>query len=135
MPTPFAVRVLLALAFGALGGSFGGSGLNSATAQERKPEWPSSEFHGKIDGNGNPIPCRCLFQGQSYRLGESVCMNTYKGRMMAECDLAQNNTSWVPTDKPCTISRHNEGRSQSAAVRPLQLLPASHPLGATSINP
>jgi hypothetical protein len=71
-------------------------------AEPRKPEWPSSEFHGKLDGNGNPIPCRCLFRGQSFRLGQSVCMNTYKGQMIAECDLAQNTTTWVPTGVPCT---------------------------------
>jgi hypothetical protein len=79
-----------------------------AAAEEpgpRRPNWPSSEYHGKIDGNGNPIPCRCLFRGQSYKLGTTVCMNTHKGTVMAECDLVQNNTSWVPTNEPCTISQ------------------------------
>jgi hypothetical protein len=78
-----------------------------ASAQDtapRRPNWPSSEYHGKIDGNGNPIPCRCLFRGQSHKLGTTVCMNTHKGTVLAECDLVQNNTSWVPTDEPCTIS-------------------------------
>jgi hypothetical protein len=73
--------------------------------EPRRPNWPSSEYHGKIDGNGNPIPCRCLFRGQSHKLGTTVCMNTHKGTVIAECDLVQNNTSWVPTDEPCTISQ------------------------------
>jgi hypothetical protein len=74
-------------------------------AAPRRPNWPSSEYHGKIDGNGNPIPCRCLYRGQSFQLGATVCMNTHKGTVMAECDLVQNNTSWVPTEESCTISR------------------------------
>jgi hypothetical protein len=71
----------------------------------RQPNWPSSEYHGKIDGNGNPIPCRCLYRGQSHKLGTTVCMNTHKGTVLAACDLVQNNTSWVPTDEPCTLSQ------------------------------
>jgi hypothetical protein len=94
-----------------------------AAAEEptpRRPNWPSSEYHGKLDGNGNPIPCRCLFRGQSFKLGTTVCMNTHKGTVMAECDLVQNNTSWVPTDEPCTISqaplRSPEPRQARAAL-------------------
>ena len=81
--------------------------LSAARAEDaapRRPNWPSSEYHGKIDGNGNAIPCRCLFRGQSFKLGTTVCMSTHKGTVLAECDLVQNNTSWVPTDEPCTIS-------------------------------
>ena len=67
-------------------------------------QWQTSPFHGVIGGDGKVIPCRCLFRGTSYRLGEKVCMNTPQGTVMTECDLQQNNTSWVPTSEPCTIS-------------------------------
>jgi hypothetical protein len=77
----------------------------AALADEpRRPNWPSSEFHRKLDGNGSVIPCRCLFRDRSHPLGTTVCMNTHKGTVLTICDLVQNNTSWVPTDEPCTIS-------------------------------
>jgi hypothetical protein len=69
------------------------------------PAWPTSPFHGVIDGSGKRIPCRCRFRGEAYRLGDTVCMNTHLGVQLARCDLALNNTSWVPTGVPCTISR------------------------------
>lgn len=84
-----------------------------ATAQEAKgpgpapvpePAWKSSPFHGVIGGDGNVIPCRCIYRGHAYRLGERVCMNTHLGTVMTECDLQLNNTSWVPTGEACTIS-------------------------------
>ncbi len=69
-----------------------------------EPQWKTSPFHGVIGGNGNVIPCRCLFRGNAYKLGDKVCMNTHMGTVMAECDLQQNNTSWVPTAEVCTTS-------------------------------
>jgi hypothetical protein len=69
------------------------------------PAWPSSPFHGVIDGaTGLPIPCLCRYQGIAYRLGDTVCMNTHLGRQLTRCDLFLNNTSWVPTGAPCTTS-------------------------------
>jgi hypothetical protein len=67
--------------------------------------WRSSPFHGVTDGFGQTIPCRCRFGGREYRLGEIVCMNTHVGTVMTRCDLIDNNTSWIPTSEPCTISR------------------------------
>lgn len=70
------------------------------------PAWPSSPFHGVISGaTGEPIPCRCRFKGNAYRLGDTVCMATHLGVQLARCDLFLNNTSWVPTGVPCTMSR------------------------------
>lgn len=66
--------------------------------------WKSSPFHGVIGGDGNVIPCRCLFRGTAYKLGERVCMNTHLGTVITECDLQLNNTSWIPTKEPCTTS-------------------------------
>jgi hypothetical protein len=70
------------------------------------PAWPTSPFHGVISGaTGAPIPCRCRFRDSDYRLGETVCMNTYLGVQLARCDLFLNNTSWIPIGVPCTLSR------------------------------
>jgi len=72
------------------------------------PAWPTSPFHGAISGaTGEAIPCRCRFQGTAYRLGDTVCMNTPLGVQFARCDLILNNTSWIPTGTPCTMSRLN----------------------------
>jgi hypothetical protein len=70
------------------------------------PAWPTSPFHGVISGaTGEAIPCRCRFQGTAYRLGDRVCMTTPLGVQFARCDLFLNNTSWIPTGQPCTMSR------------------------------
>jgi hypothetical protein len=64
-----------------------------------------------IDGwTGLPIPCRCRFQGETYRLGDLVCMSTYQGVVMTRCELFLNNTSWQPTKQPCTISEAKQSR-------------------------
>lgn len=85
-----------------------------AEAEEaRSPPWPSADrpayqlspYRGVTDGNGQVIPCRCRFQERDFRLGEEVCMSTHLGTVLARCDLLLNNTSWVPTEVPCTISR------------------------------
>ncbi len=80
-----------------------------------KPNYPGSPYHGAIDGNGNPIPCRCRFQGRDFRLGEIVCMSTHVGTVLTRCDLADNNTSWIPSDTPCVISRGRGGSMDIAA--------------------
>jgi hypothetical protein len=70
------------------------------------PAWPTSPFRGVTSGaTGDPIPCRCRFKGNAYRLGDTVCMTTHLGVQLARCDLFLNNTSWVPTGVPCTMSR------------------------------
>jgi hypothetical protein len=77
---------------------------SGAVAEDYRPNWPTSPHHGTIDGNGRRIPCQCLFRGQSHPLGTTVCMTTHKGTVLTVCDLVQNNSSWVPTDEPCTVS-------------------------------
>lgn len=67
--------------------------------------WKSSPFHGAIDGSGKTIPCLCRFKGENFRLGAAVCMSTHVGTVIAKCDLLYNNTTWVPTSEPCTVSR------------------------------
>lgn len=41
--------------------------------------------------------CRCLAQGERFRLGERVCL---RGRI-AVCERVLNNTSWRVTQEPC----------------------------------
>jgi hypothetical protein len=53
---------------------------------------------------GAPIPCRCVFRGQDFKVGQSVCMNTHVGTVITRCELHLNNTSWTPTDTPCLTS-------------------------------
>ena len=73
-----------------------------------QPAYPSSPYRGVVDGSGRTIPCLCRFQGQKYLLGETVCMSTPVGVVLARCDLMLNNTSWVPTHTPCTLSQADQ---------------------------
>ena len=71
--------------------------------------WRTSPFHGVPNAaTGLPIPCRCRYQGRDVTLGTQVCMNMPNGTVMARCDLAQNNTTWVPTDVPCNLNSRNQ---------------------------
>lgn len=74
------------------------------SADDRLAPWKSSPFHRARDGNGQPIPCRCLLNGQLVPLGTTVCMTTHVGVQMARCDLSQNVTTWMPTGAPCEVS-------------------------------
>lgn len=82
---------------------------STAFAQPEEPASPAPDPRVTpsqiIDGwTGLPIPCRCRYRGQTYRLGDVVCMNTHLGTVLTRCELFLNNTSWMPTRKPCTIS-------------------------------
>ncbi|MEQ1650302.1 MAG: hypothetical protein ABL898_17110 [Hyphomicrobiaceae bacterium] len=67
--------------------------------------WKTSPFHGVPNAaTGQNIPCVCRFKDRDFRLGQRVCMNTYKGVMVAVCDLHLNNTTWEPTGEPCEMS-------------------------------
>ena len=79
-------------------------GARPGPAQVSEEAWKTSPFHGVIDGNGRIIPCLCVYRGKKFRLGETVCMATHLGTVMTRCDLLLNNTSWVPTNEPCTLS-------------------------------
>ena len=84
------------------------SGAARADNPSQAPEaWRTSPFHGAISGaTGEAIPCLCLFRGRSFKLGERVCMQTPRGIVLTRCDMLLNNTTWVPTDEPCTNSQH-----------------------------
>jgi hypothetical protein len=96
------IAIALTLALG--GAHAQNTTVTPGQALPAEPQWKSSPFHGVMGGDGKVIPCRCLFQGNAYKLGEKVCMNTPNGTVLTECDLQQNNTSWVPTNDVCTIS-------------------------------
>jgi len=98
------------------GGAVEQSGTSSATSGPA-PAWPTSPFHGVISGaTGEAIPCRCRFRGTAYRLGDTVCMTTPLGVQFARCDLFLNNTSWIPTGEPCTMSRLDVVPAQADAT-------------------
>jgi hypothetical protein len=79
---------------------------SSAPSTAPGEAFKTSPFHRVInEATGKPIPCICRFQNRDFRVGEAVCMNTHLGVMIARCDLHLNNTSWVPTNEPCTVSR------------------------------
>ena len=102
LPAAFAAAVALALLAPVGAVEQPGSGPATGTPP---PAWPTSPFHGVISGaTGEPIPCRCRFQGTAYRLGDTVCMSTHLGVQLARCDLFMNNTSWIPIGVPCTMS-------------------------------
>jgi hypothetical protein len=78
--------------------------------------WKSSPFHGvQNEATGKPIPCVCRYKGQDFKLGASVCMNTYQGTVIARCDLNLNNTTWAPTDEPCVVSMSRPGNPTVAS--------------------
>lgn len=78
----------------------------AAEPQSSVEAWRSSPFHGAISGaTGTAIPCLCRFSGRSFKLGERVCMQTPNGVLIVRCDMHLNNTTWVPTEESCVISR------------------------------
>lgn len=102
----------MAIAFAALliGVTSTPAGAEDVPRSEPAPNYPTSPYHGMLDGDGRVIPCRCRFGGRDYRLGEAVCMSTHIGTVLARCDLNLNNTSWIPTTTPCELSRWSTQR-------------------------
>ena len=81
---------------------------------QQQEVWRTSPFHGVVSGaTGLPIPCLCRYRGRQFQVGERVCMQTQNGIVITRCDLFLNNTTWVPTDEACTISRAPTGLPQS----------------------
>ena len=72
------------------------------------PAWLNSPFRDTVDGvTGMPIPHLWRSGGSTFKLGDTVCMNTHLGVQLVCCDLLLNNTSWVPIGVPCHL---NSGR-------------------------
>ena len=73
--------------------------------------------------------CRCRFFGQYYGLGDTVCMRTSKGMVVARCTLNQNVTSWQPTKRGCLpVSGLSPDRRipDNAVPRRTNLVPARY---------
>ena len=86
------------------------SRLAWADPPQPPPPDPRITSRHVIDGwTGLPIPCRCLYQGKDFKLGDTVCMATHVGVVMTRCELFLNNTAWMPTSAPCTIARSPGG--------------------------
>ncbi|WP_460448914.1 hypothetical protein [Alsobacter sp. SYSU BS001988] len=72
------------------------AGGASALAEGRFAPW----------GPDPPLPpCTCRAQGQTYQMGETICLRTVEGSRLARCVMVLNNTSWEPTATPCPQAR------------------------------
>ncbi len=101
--TGTAPRIALLLAVLSTAGQLSTSGHAETPAPGEA--WRSSPFHGVPNAaTGRNIPCVCVFRGKEYRLGDAVCMTTHVGTVVTRCDLNLNNTTWAPTNEPCTVS-------------------------------
>jgi hypothetical protein len=110
-----AIWVLLASGLGVSLALFNANA--SAEPIQTGPREPNLMPGQVIDGwTGLPIPCLCRFQGETYRLGDVVCMSTHLGVVMTRCELFMNNTSWMPTREPCTLS---EAKRRQLAGMPM----------------
>lgn len=85
--------------------------LSGAIADDAKPApkpgeaYKTSPFHRVPNAaTGQFIPCTCKFRGRDFRVGERVCMSTYKGTVITVCDLELNNSTWIPTEETCEVS-------------------------------
>jgi hypothetical protein len=112
LPAATAVAAVTMLAIGLQGARADPPATQSGPAPTEN--WRTSPWHGMMNGYGQVIPCRCRYRGQEYRLGEIVCMQTHMGTVLTRCDLFMNNTSWIPTTDPCTVSRAPEAQSIAA---------------------
>ncbi len=55
-------------------------------------------------GTAMAAECSCRYFGQSYKLGETVCLRGPNGLRLARCAMNLNNTSWQPLDRQCPLS-------------------------------
>lgn len=67
--------------------------------------------------------CTCRAFGVDHELGATVCLRLGGRNVVARCEMALNNTSWVPKDVPCPTARL--GRPMTVAG--LSPLPPAHP--------
>lgn len=50
------------------------------------------------------IKCACRANGQSYELGQRVCLSTPAGYRVAECRMSQNVTTWALQSEACDVT-------------------------------
>jgi hypothetical protein len=56
--------------------------------------------------------CRCVYDGGEVTQGQTACIRTAQGFMLARCEMVLNNTSWKFLGKPC------EALESAVAVTP-----------------
>ena len=59
--------------------------------------------------------CTCRYQGGDVLEGQTACIKTSKGMMLARCDRVLNNTSWKFLDQPCPSAELNFTPAQHKA--------------------
>ena len=70
--------------------------------------------------------CTCRAQGGIEAvIGDTVCLDTAKGRQLARCDQVLNNTSWTFLGVPCPFARLD----RAPDARMLSLASPTVPLG------
>jgi hypothetical protein len=114
------IKRAVAIAFSALA-TLGVVNVDAGRADDQSragTTWSASPYHRAQDGNGKTIPCLCSVHGKLVPLGTRVCMQTPSGIQIAQCELAQNVTSWVPTGTACHISDVSNEKLQQQAERP-----------------
>jgi hypothetical protein len=67
--------------------------------------------------------CTCRAFGKDHELGATVCLRLDGRSVVARCEMALNNTSWVPKNVPCPTAEL--GRPMTVAG--LAPLPPGHP--------
>lgn len=48
--------------------------------------------------------CTCRHSGGDVNEGQTACIKTHKGMMLAKCERVANNTSWKMLEEPCPFS-------------------------------
>jgi hypothetical protein len=51
--------------------------------------------------------CTCVYAGGNAKQGETACIPTAKGKSLARCEMALNNSSWTVLDQPCDVKQSN----------------------------
>ena len=49
--------------------------------------------------------CTCKFAGGDVKQGDTACITTAKGKSLARCEMALNNSSWTVLDEPCPVEQ------------------------------
>ena len=71
------------------------------------------------------IECRCRANGQTFALGEKVCLQTPSGYRVAECRMEQNVTSWSFAPEECMVNARLDDLVR--ALRPVRATPLTGP--------
>ena len=71
------------------------------------------------------IECRCRANGQTFALGEKVCLQTPSGYRVAECRMEQNVTSWSFAQEECMVNARLDDLARG--LRPVRTTSLTRP--------